>query len=597
MVRDSNTASTMVIRFLILVLLIAVGSSVIADIIVHRRASHRTVAAAPSDGPNEFDDSLYGADAEYHCVIEDVTAFSFTAEQNTRYGTNKHESWEFAETIIHTGTLTANRCLNMIDPFVDVASATVTLNGAETDPDNRIIVRTIGEARHSGAWDDTKYVLSVASYALTIDDQYVEINGPQIDETSASSRNCVALQEPHITIANCILRTTDNANSDISIFCNETGDDGIVVYNTICINRGTGSTSTCVDANNSGTGYAISFYNCTFIMDGDTALLLRASPTYVPTFQNCLIYGADTVASGDVSNATSNCSTDLGSYGWTGGGSDLNVSQVISFVDPANLNFLLAAYDTGAIDLGTNLAGIFTRDIKYETRSGTWCIGADEVEFAAIDGPDDVNGLLAWYKPETLTNTVDGSEVVHWPDSSGNDYHLISPTGPAYYSSILNGVDILRYGAATDYLRTNLTSLVQPRTHFSVAIATNTAAGYLYDSDGGSGRNMLWLASGAATLYSGTGLTGPVINNTEYYLWALTIDGTSSAIRTNKVNAASGDSGAGPWDGITVGNRNTAATAWRGDIAETIFYSGALNSDEVSAIEEYLWSKYDLGNN
>lgn len=72
--------------------------------------------------------------------------------------------------------------------------------------------------------------------------------------------------------------------------------------------------------------------------------------------------------------------------------------------------------------------------------------------------PGQLSGLSLWYRSDDVVLT-NGTEVLQWPDRSGNGYHLSAPTvgqRPEYFTdgTLLNGLPYISGSGATDCLAT-----------------------------------------------------------------------------------------------------------------------------------------------
>ncbi len=68
--------------------------------------------------------------------------------------------------------------------------------------------------------------------------------------------------------------------------------------------------------------------------------------------------------------------------------------------------------------------------------------------------PDEVAGLVTWYKADALTTLNNGNPVDPWTDSSGNSKNLIYVNGgkPTYITNGVNSLPIVRFDGVDDHL-------------------------------------------------------------------------------------------------------------------------------------------------
>ena len=353
------------------------------SIVPHRRAAFRS--SGDATGPEEFD--IVGA--TYFVVAPDTNAYAFTSEQETQYGARRYETLFDAESGLSASPSTP-QVINIVGDWSGATEDTTAVDFDGTTPTaaNYTLVRCVDTegdtTRHSGIWDDDRYTLSVDANALTISDNYIRIDGLQIEEDNSGNRRAVLLTSGsnNAKIEYCIMRTSSGGVDN----CLQIGSSGTApsVGNCILICGNSADVGINVSASQGSGGY---FYNLTIIGGPSSSAIgldLDSVSANEETFKNCIIEGFATAAVGDVTDASDYNATDLASFGWTqttpAGNNQVN--QTFVFVDSGNDDFHLDPTDTGATDLGTDLSADgdypITRDIDYETRSGTWDIGADE---------------------------------------------------------------------------------------------------------------------------------------------------------------------------------------------------------------------------
>jgi hypothetical protein len=280
----------------------------------------------------------------------------------------------------------------------------VTISGWTTTSTNRIRIYCASGHGHEGSWSDSKYrlVVSVAGGGvISQTENYVTLDGLQIYNT-ASDRPCgIIFNAGTFTNANnltevsrCILRGTPNTStfdatlSHGGIRTNNLSSDRLILHVSNSVfygwkNGAGGSGLMCGIEMRAylGTG---KFYNCT-IHDCEVGIRQNSSTV---TIKNTIFSGCISIdASGTVAD-TYCATTSNNTKGLNPSGTGNRFSQTFSFTDAANGDFRLLSSDTGAKDHGADLSGdapAVTVDIKGESRTGTYDIGADEYIASVTD--------------------------------------------------------------------------------------------------------------------------------------------------------------------------------------------------------------------
>ena len=228
----------------------------------------------------------------------------------------------------------------------------------------RIILRTVGSARHVSVWDDTKYRLSIdGESSLTINVESVTIDGLQISNGMTSTYdpgiNC---NTGNCTICNNIVRGTGSSN-----YCS--GMEIAIPTGTVCNiynNIVYGWTRYGIQgSNDGGDNDSLFCYNNTIYGTGAAGISSGYKDVVV---KNCIIEDCGGTIAGTESNYSTN---------------NLENPGTIVFADESNDDFHLDSTDTTAkgngVDLSTDSDGFlsFATDIDGDARSA-WDIGADE---------------------------------------------------------------------------------------------------------------------------------------------------------------------------------------------------------------------------
>ena len=211
--------------------------------------------------------------------------------------------------------------------------------------------------------------------------------------------------------------------------------------------------------------------------------------------------------------------------------------------------------------------------------------------------------LYGWFKADSFA-LADGDQPYWWNDSSTTTTnHLTAPTAtifPTYKTSIVNGNPVLRFaGAANEYLFHQTTPVVaQPWSVVAVAKATDiTGSRVIAGTSDASGRGAHAdrrhhrLSSHACS--DPAQRIGSEIGSIPCVRWHL----QRGIVRSCGLTACarSTPTPAPTWlTGLKVGANYTGTSRFVGDIAEVIFYGGALATGDRDDLETYLGAKYGI---
>lgn len=333
-------------------------------------------AAGGGGGPSgetEFD--IGGA--TYFAVAP--AGYSYNGTQDANYSTRKYNSLSAAEAGLSTSPSTP-QVINIIGDWSATSdTTTVNFDGVATSAGNYTLVRTIGTARHAGVFSSTYYKIG----------------------NNASTTTVVQLTDPHITVRGIQIEFSYTGGSGVGVQFSSGSETTCIVEECLVIRTNAGGSSD-IGASNSSSSVTGTVRNC-LIHNFDYGVLCSAgaggrinadnvtvtnSPIYsfwcstadTLRIRNCISYGATTgAASGTFAAGTNYNSTDESSWGYTvtgSGNANDRTSQTFTFVSGSD--FHLQSGDGGAKNFGQDLSGTFTRDVDYQTRSGSWDIGFDE---------------------------------------------------------------------------------------------------------------------------------------------------------------------------------------------------------------------------
>lgn len=237
---------------------------------------------------------------------------------------------------------------------------------------------------------------------------------------------------------------------------------------------------------------------------------------------------------------------------------------------------------------------------------------------------DGASSLILWLKSDTGTSTTtDGVALSSWNDQSGYGHHAAQSTGvrqPVFYNSTytINGLPVIRFdgdlsdsGANGDRLEITDTADLDDTEELTVfyvtrpttldgnprgllskrqSASTNEAYSYfIFNSD----RLFVDIADNARQNTSNS-----FLENTEYLISSrfdrpnlqVYVDGTNQLSVTNQSNPILSNT-----RDLHIGSlKGNNSGYFAGDFAEILMFREALNSAEITLIENYLASKYNL---
>ncbi|MCP4651438.1 MAG: hypothetical protein GY853_15335 [PVC group bacterium] len=259
-----------------------------------------------------------------------------------------------------------------------------------------IVLKTVGDARHSGKWDDTNCHRLVASSGASIinaaDGTTVIFDGLQVNNTVAGDSTSYGIYSASaitLTISNCIIPVSGDGNS---IFLNNAGLVG-KIWNCLCYatgSQGASSEGIFVDSVNTCDIYNTVVKN---FNDG----IERDASVGATTVTNCAVY--DNADDFDGTMTITYCASDDGD----GSNSVDAPTWADQFTDDSTYDFTLKAgnslEDAGTDDPGS---GLYSADIAGTAYTSTWPIGAFE-ESAAGGTTHDLDSSLSSLSDTTST--------------------------------------------------------------------------------------------------------------------------------------------------------------------------------------------------
>ncbi|HBR79236.1 MAG TPA: hypothetical protein DEA46_02280 [Candidatus Moranbacteria bacterium] len=324
----------------------------------------------------------------------------------------------------------------------------VFVSGWTTDATRYIKIHTVGEARHSGVWSNSKYRLETSSTVFYVNEENVRIDGLQIHQTDATNNSRYGIRlapasQSNYYLSNNIIRGNSATNGFFShaiVTTSGYAGSSIYLWNNIIYNFTSNGTGSGINLGSNHTAY---IYNNT--INNCFQGIYHISSAYA---KNNIVQNTTGEAySGLIDFETSsnyNVSDDATS---TSGAND-KINQTVSFSSTVSgsENLHLQASDVSARGAGTNLGSdanlSFSTDIDGETRSGAWDIGADESNTSSLRS--DVDGNLASNTTDALLTLRNSIGL----NMSATAWQASATTGDVNCNGSSNSTDallILRY--------------------------------------------------------------------------------------------------------------------------------------------------------
>jgi len=225
------------------------------------------------------------------------------------------------------------------------------------------------------------------------------------------------------------------------------------------------------------------------------------------------------------------------------------------------------------------------------------------------DVPPVTQNLRLWFDAND-ESYADGAPVTTWRDLSGYGRDLTNAysdnsDAPTFRASAVNGHAAVEFDGVRSLLKTynKSFSLAQPDTFFVVYKQLDSGAtseGDLFDSTNSGSRQLLGRQpSGQMEMYANNSLMASAqFPFPAYQVWSGTFNGPSSTLSQNSKLVASGDAGAAPLSGLTVGGLNSGGTfgynLGHTLVAEILWYTGPLSASDQQSITNFLMQKYGL---
>jgi hypothetical protein len=215
---------------------------------------------------------------------------------------------------------------------------------------------------------------------------------------------------------------------------------------------------------------------------------------------------------------------------------------------------------------------------------------------ASLQGWWDASDSSTLFQDDAGTTlaVADGDAVGYWADKSGNNRHLAQSTTsakPTLQTSERNGRNTVRFDGGDWLTKSYGVTLTQPFAVFVVVIQPS-GNGNIYDGTAVTDRVVL--NSTNPDVWAGSAVPGVATMKPAWNVYTAIYNTTSSSLRTNGLQTASGNAGTRNMAGFTVGASFAGSTGLTGDIAEIIVIDPLPDTTTIELVENYLINKWSL---
>lgn len=273
-------------------------------------------------------------------------------------------------------------------------------------------------------------------------------------------------------------------------------------------------------------------------------------------------------------------------------GTTLVVTKCVSSVQTAILTVTSLTWNNGDI-LKVVVSGSVQAFYQNGTYRGTVTDSANASNTRHGIGAGTGNSSARWDNL-TIRLPANGDPLKTWLDVSGfgNSASQTTPTKqPTYKANYVNGRAAVEWDGSNDSLKASFT-LIQPCTVvLAVQVATWALNTYVCGGASAINTNDLYMSptTPKVSLYAGVdlaGSTGPTVG-----AWAVVsyeLNGSSSTIRLNGTQIASGNAGTGTPTGITLGSDANGNSNGNVRFTRALVYGKLLPAAQLNKIERSL---------
>ena len=206
---------------------------------------------------------------------------------------------------------------------------------------------------------------------------------------------------------------------------------------------------------------------------------------------------------------------------------------------------------------------------------------------------DPSDSSTVWQDAAGTTPAGVGDPVGRIDDKSGNGNHATQSTPTARPTlQVSGGLYYLDFDGTDDLMATTFASAqAQPNT-ISAAIKFDQGSRNEYVADGiGSDRNGIYKPTDKLFIYAGSNVSDPSVAGTSEIVFTGHFNTTSSVLRVDGTQVATGDAGVLNWGGITLASNRIASNWMDGRIYGFIGVNRTLTAGEIDGVESYLAAK------
>ncbi len=277
-----------------------------------------------------------------------------------------------------------------------------TIDGWTTDATRYIRIFAATGEGHSGYWDTAKFLFrSSGVLGVNIEENFVRFEGLQFEHTDANTATdgvrfgSTMSSTSEVRFSKCLFKMIQSGGSGTGAlvygFPGVAGGALVRFYNCVFWDAFNTDfpTSTIPKGAVRNEFTRMELYNCT-IYNSVWGINSQVSGAFTTKAVNCLSYcdekaAAFTDFNGTFTSSNFNASTDA-----TAPGANSIINQANTDIDfesetETNAAFLAILTTSTCVGAGTNdpLSGVYSDDIRGQTRTSTWDIGADEFVAAA----------------------------------------------------------------------------------------------------------------------------------------------------------------------------------------------------------------------
>lgn len=248
----------------------------------------------------------------------------------------------------------------------------------------------------------------------------------------------------------------------------------------------------------------------------------------------------------------------------------------------------------------------------------------------AVLDPTTIAGLKLWVAADKMVTDLDaandGDLVSTWTDHSGGSVALAAATTarPAYKTSVLNSLPVVRFDGTTDRLAGTTAALLNVQKGDDLACTvivcaipaagnyffswgntggSSPAVATVYQDEGGGEQNLRWDQTDNAALNStiqssrDDSFDKAVGNVTTFKFTGTAITGYKNGTIVTGMSAVASNIGTkANLNSYAIGclHRSADTAFYGGDIAEMLIYDTALSDANRGAVEAYLGTKYGV---